>query len=730
MSRNYLVQYDSDASIDYLIEQAHKNEITLDARDVALENAAMASSGEVWSPQLPAYRAWEAKQDTGEGRNGHEGDLLLVGSLGMGISDEARQRIIAPAVMGLREEGALAQRADLAEQAGRVGQPEKITHNTLTSLQDNGQLSGALGVRRDERGYTLTKVDLRILAGHLEVRSNLVVVLPASIAGIPVVRVAAEAFSRRFVQGIGVRLLVVPSSVECIDAGAFSVLSATHVHLGSGVRLLGDQPSDMAGVSPRLAKREYSVDPRNQHYASKEGSLLSRDGAQLLFLPSPYARVVELPAQVVQVGAAAFATGTEPPAVVRCSGALAHVASKAWDDAVWICSPEAPVVNQLSRRGVRMAQGRVVEKEGCYYDLDGESAILVAGPPPPETPSKRFAAKAAQRAAAARGQHGQEVPAAVPAEVNADESAREVVGGISASTPASAADTLVLPPSIDGLPLARLGTRALPFAPATLIIPSTVKEILPHNAARGVKHLSLPQGLVTIGAHSFCSRILEGVVPIPASVTSIGEGCFEYAICRLEQVGVRVHLSADQLQSCFVEKEIGSPSSAAPKAAKQLGEGSRTNAPVSFSYEREKQLVRGGAVDLASAEAVPFDFARYDELLCSGKNLPDKMGAVLYRLAAPYLLLDKHRAALVAYLCGHEREALERVALEGDRSMVEALVDAGFINEGTFDRQIELLRAKNRTDCVIYLMEQQQKRRASEVTSGDNLASARNRFAL
>ena len=106
------------------------------------------------------------------------------------------------------------------------------------------------------------------------------------------------------------------------------------------------------------------------------------------------------------------------------------------------------------------------------------------------------------------------------------------------------------------------------------------------------------------------------------------------------------------------------------------------------------------------------------------------MGAVLYRLAAPYLLLDKHRAALVAYLCGHEREALERVALEGDRSMVEALVDAGFINEGTFDRQIELLRAKNRTDCVIYLMEQQQKRRASEVTSGDNLASARNRFAL
>lgn len=54
--------------------------------------------------------------------------------------------------------------------------------------------------------------------------------------------------------------------------------------------------------------------------------------------------------------------------------------------------------------------------------------------------------------------------------------------------------------------------------------------------------------------------------------------------------------------------------------------------------------------------------------------------------------------------------------------MVEALVRDGFIDERTFDRQIELLRACNRTDCVLYLME----RHREQVTP----AKAKDRFAL
>ena len=54
--------------------------------------------------------------------------------------------------------------------------------------------------------------------------------------------------------------------------------------------------------------------------------------------------------------------------------------------------------------------------------------------------------------------------------------------------------------------------------------------------------------------------------------------------------------------------------------------------------------------------------------------------------------------------------------------MVEALVRDGFIDNRTFERQIELLRACNRTDCVLYLMEQHREQARP--------SSARERFAL
>ncbi|MEG0991241.1 MAG: hypothetical protein RSN88_10295, partial [Gordonibacter sp.] len=203
---------------------------------------------------------------------------------------------------------------------------------------------------------------------------------------------------------------------------------------------------------------------------------------------------------------------------------------------------------------------------------------------------------------------------------------------------------------------------------------------------RGTRRLVLSEGLQRIGAHCFCSRMLEAPVSVPASVRVVGEGSFEYAVCRLERTGSIVHVSADQLLSCFRDE--------------------------------------------ATEDGVPFDFSCYDELLCSGKNLPDKLGAVLHRLAVPYRLSSRVREVLVAYLRSHEREAQERIARDGDRAMVAALSEAGFIDERTFDRQIELLRARNRTDCVIYLMDRRQKQRASEAAGQAEVPAARDRFAL
>lgn len=669
MIGNTLVFCDSDTPLHILIEQALKNPPALDARDVEVARAARAEAGEVWSPQLPPYESWAAREEVAAA--GTDGDLLVVGSLGMGISDEEREELLAQA----------AQRA--AAEAAAAAPRERMEVD----------LRGAVAVRQDEDGYALVGFDLHRFAHAMGECDGVVATLPAFVDGVPVVRIAAEAFARRLVQGVGVRLLVVPDTVERIAANAFLALSAGHIHVGRSVRVLGEQPCDLAGVSPQLKRRAFSVDPHNPHFQASDGTLFADDGATLLFLASPYPARVALPASVMRIGSSAFAAGCEPPDVVSCGSALAHVEAKAWDDAVWLCPKEAPVHRALVRRGVRIAGPHAVEQEGCWFDFDEAGAYLVAGPPAPTSVSRRFASAAAVRAAVLRGQSERD-EAPSPGEIAAQAAvafsataAGSRVGGHAAAAsagqvpaPAGANDLLALPRKVAGRPLVRLGVRALPYAPASLVVPDTVRVVERDNACRGTRRLVLPVGLERIGAHSFTSRILEGIVSVPASVRSIGEGCFEYAVCRLEHAGAVVHVSADQLLSCFLDDP---------------------------------------------ADGIPFDFARYDELLRAGKNLPDRLGALLHRLTSPYRLTDDTRALLVARLREQERETQERVAREGDRAMVEALVNAGFIDERTFDRQIELLRACNRTDCVLYLMEWHR------TQSGETKPpSTRDRFAL
>ena len=648
MAGNPLVFHQVEASIDCLVEQTIKNPPQLDARDAKVVRAARAREGEVWSPQLLPYESWAARQDDAETEaGGTDGDLLVVGALGMGISDAEREALLTRAAR---------------HAAGSAAAP------VARGRMEDG-LRGAVEVRQDVDGYALSGFDLRRFAQAVGSDDGLVVTLPALVDGVPVVRIAAEAFARRLVQGVGVRLLVVPDTVERIAANAFLALSAERIHLGRGVRVLGEQPCDLAGVSPRLKRRAYSVDAGNDRFQARDGSLFSDGGATLLFLSSPYPARVALPEGVERVGAAAFAAGCEPPRIVSCGSGLAHVGSKAWDDAVWLCPKDAPAHRALVRRGVRIAGPRAVERDGCWYDFDDAGAYAVAGPPAPTSVSRRFASAAAVRAAALRGQGERAEP---PSPGKAAAHAAQAAGG-------AGDEALALPPSVEGRPLARIGVRALPWAPASLVVPDTLRTVERDNACRGTKRLTLPEGLEVVGAHCFCSRILEGPVCVPASVRSVGEGCFEYAVCRLARTGTIVHVSADQLLTCFLDDP---------------------------------------------PDGVPFNFARYDALLLSGKSLPDRLGALLHRLSAPYRLDGEVRAALVARLRDQERAAQERVAREGDAGMVRALVEAGFIDERTFDRQIELLRACNRTDCVAYLMEWHRGQ------GGGKARPSRERFAL
>ena len=212
-------------------------------------------------------------------------------------------------------------------------------------------------MRRDGEGYAVSAVHLGKLAEHDLRADSLIVVVPSFIDDVPVVRIASEAFARRFTSGAQVRLLVVPDTVEVVGSQAFSSVSADVVYLGAGVRTYDPAPLDMALPNPRLEARSYAVSSANERFAVKDGCLIERMGAggsegggfglpassprhdadswRLVFAQAPYEERFEVPAGVRVVGAAAFAKGCPAPRVIDAPDSLGRVDGSVAPETLW-----------------------------------------------------------------------------------------------------------------------------------------------------------------------------------------------------------------------------------------------------------------------------------------------------------------------------------------------------------------------------------------------------------
>lgn len=838
MSDHYLVNRDGATALSEIIAQTQQTPLTLSLDEVTVEIPGHPIEGENWAPQLAPFKPWvhDAALDERNELDGTDGDLLIVGALGMGISDEERESLIGDAVHGDGPK-APAGRADAAsstagmtphqlweagltppwrgeeatagacppaeDDQGDGGRERELlvpsgtdvaagkdretmdydretliaSRETSNEIRETIELSGVASeqerfalnvpvkVREDGDGYALSAVHLSVLAEHGLPADNLVVVVPSSIGGRPVVRIASEAFARRFTSGVRVRLLVVPDSVEVVGAQAFGSVCAETIYLGRNVRTYDPAPLDMALPSPRLEARRYQVHPQNETFFVQDGSLLERlrgafgEGAacgsgavcqggasesvavcapcaregkeasaedseaalasaasprtavpsRLLFVEAPYDEEVALPAGVRIMAAAAFAKGCPPPRVLDAPLSLERVDGSVPPETLWRSDNPAALKRVVARCGGRVTDYQAVEQEECWYGfgatheedglpedartevsrpMDGDActasgaarsssvvreAHLVAGPPAPDSVSRRFSSAAHARVRGA-----------------ATLSPREIAANAASAmvAPVSTADRLALPRAVQGAALTAIAERALITAPATLVIPETVRAIADGNTAKGTRKLMLSEGLQSIGAHCFCSRTLAGPVLIPSSVTSIGEGSFEYAVVRLAAADTVVHITSDQLISCFLTD---------------------------------------------ASDGIPFDFERYDTQLLAGRGLPDHLGALLHRLAAPFRLESAMTARIVDALRERATDVMAAVAREGDIALVRALAEGGFLdNETFFERQIERLRASNRTDCVLYLMNWHRDRQeaARAASAAAKPQRARDRFAL
>lgn len=672
MSADAMVFHDDATPIADLVRRAQERPVHLALKEVEVEEPGRAQEGESWRPALAPFEPWahDAAFDGADGPGGADGDLLVVGSLGMGISDEARQALIAGAVGGKGPQvpacaAALAPTAPVA-------------------------------VRRDGHGWVLSAMRLRDLVPAGGPAEGLVVVVPSSVGGEPVVRIAAEALCRRFVSGVRVRLLVVPDSVELVAARAFSAACVETVHLGASVGSFDPAPLDLALSQPPMEARRYIVSEANERLASVDGCLVE-GRSRLLFADAPYGSRLVIPEGVQVVGSAAFAKGALPPRVVDAPTSLRRVDASPGSEVLWRGEDPVALARVVARCGGRAMGLDAVEEEGCWYGFSegaapgapggaegafgaggpdgcpgsvpaGRQALLVAGPPAPESASRRFSVAARARS---RGEE-----AASPRAVAAD------AADALAAEP-SAAERLALPRSVGGAPLAAIADRALETAPAVLSIPGTVRVIGDGNACKGTRRLLLGEGVRSIGRGCFCSRRLAPPVALPASVACVGHGSFEYAVVRLAALDAVVHVSSDPALGCFMDEPVG---------------------------------------------GAPFDFARYDGQLLQGRGLPDRLGALLHRLAAPVPLDPAVAASIVGALRDQADEAIARVARDGDAALVRAVAGSGFLDDASlFERQLERLRACNRVDAVLFLMDWRHGREPEGSRAG---RSARERFSL
>ena len=622
-----------DASCFRMLDAYAREQGSVDGapKGIQVEANKVAGGNFFWAPPSEEIRFEELRSaDT-------EGDLFTIGALGMGLDEDFFKRFLAQAVKAT----------------------DKTDEERRELVDPLRAARGCISLKECPGGWELYAFDLKTFGRLCGLCRDLVVVVPGHVDGMPVVRIAKDAFARPLVQGIDVALLVLPDSITSIAQDCFSCISARTIYLGSSLESFAPQACDLGLFSPKLKQRAYLVSHENKAIKSEGPAVLCADGTQLLFLEPPYADEVVLPEGIENVAPRAFCTGTPAPArVVYPDSLKAHTAG-AFDRAVWIGNPSRRLRDSFVRDQIRNAHPDSIQMGECLYDVNEDGSVsLVAGPPPAMSASQRFAATRMLKVDETASPTGNERVAQVGQE----------------------ATVLAIPEAVSGRSVRAIASHALPFAPLTVQLPSTMVRVDDGNTAKGARRLVIPDGVERIGADCFSSRTFDDVIDIPASVRYIGKGSFQYALCRFAPTGAVIHVPADALRSPF---------------------------------------------GIESGDGSPFDLEAYDRALVDGVNMLDRLGARIHRLAMPFELVGTACRHVIEYLEKDIGATLRSVAAEGSIEVLDALLDAGLLEGSRFDDMVELLRAANRMECVMHLVHRTQRAQTASQTE-----SSRDRFAL
>lgn len=143
--------------------------------------------------------------------------------------------------------------------------------------------AGPLVLWPEQDGFALLAADLHALVRDASLPdSGLILHLPATIRGMPLVRIAADAFRPWLSYGVGLRALIVPEGVEEISDGSLSPLCFECAALPSTLARFGLRMVRWSKLTRYPDAVEYLVDPGSATLFAEDGSLYSHDGETLI----------------------------------------------------------------------------------------------------------------------------------------------------------------------------------------------------------------------------------------------------------------------------------------------------------------------------------------------------------------------------------------------------------------------------------------------------------------
>lgn len=332
--------------------------------------------------------------------------------------------------------------------------------------------AGPLVLWPEQGGFALLAADLHALVRDASLPdSGLILHLPATIRGMPLVRIAADAFRPWLSYGVGLRALIVPEGVEEISDGSLSPLCFECAALPSTLARFGLRMVRWSKLTRYPDAVEYLVDPGSATLFAEDGSLYSHDGETLIAHAYPYGERIEIRQGVRRIREDAFLHTPHPPRRIVCPDSL-EAAPDGIDPALlWVADPSTDFARTLRADGRRCVSAAYRIIDGAVFDFDDDGAVLVA---------------------------------------TADD-----------------ARSVDIPDGIGTAPVVRIGRRALPSSVHSVIVGSNVRTIEDGNACSGACRIVLADTLEAVGGGCFVHAALQSPVRIPRSVLSIGERSFE-----------------------------------------------------------------------------------------------------------------------------------------------------------------------------------------------------------